>query len=598
MSTTTAPVVPWHADFPRELVGKKILLATESLGPVNGVSRTTQSLVDYLRSNGVNVATCAPTYKGQPIVASSTPSSTSSSIELTKSTRQPILNKDWIRSIEAKSSSLASRGIGGAWLWHHEKSEGSEKEPLLQASSATPSPPLFNRTRSEDHRRRNAASVSTTSNLNPEFRLQGFPLPYNPDLSIAYPFRLGRIYQQTFGDSAPDLIYLASPASVGFQFLIQLRSLPSGTCPPICLNFQTDLAAYASIILSPPLDAYGVWLLQKVQGYLFSAPAIRTIFYPSAYVAKYMSSAGAPAEKMLQLGRGVDTTLFNPDKFDRSYRRTIASDEEIIFVCISRLAPEKGFEFLASAATRLLTTAPDLKWKLLIVGGNTSPSVDASIRSLFSTSDLAPRVHFTGMLRGTFLARAYAVADVFLHCSITETFGLVVLESMASGVPVIARDEGGPSETVKHGDSGYLVDPLDMETFVARAQELAVNVNRRKSMALAARRQAEGLTWDAINCKVAHKLVEALRSAGRLSSPDNDDEKVGRERRDSGVSGLVGPNKPKPARRKAEMGMVQAAYGGWWGLVKVYCAVGIVWVFWCIAVFPLIAAGLVHGLVH
>ncbi|EGP85151.1 uncharacterized protein MYCGRDRAFT_101096 [Zymoseptoria tritici IPO323] len=476
MSTTTAPVVPWHADFPRELVGKKILLATESLGPVNGVSRTTQSLVDYLRSNGVNVATCAPTYKGQPIVASSTPSSTS------------------------------------------------------------------------------------------KFRLQGFPLPYNPDLSIAYPFRLGRIYQQTFGDSAPDLIYLASPASVGFQFLIQLRSLPSGTCPPICLNFQTDLAAYASIILSPPLDAYGVWLLQKVQGYLFSAPAIRTIFYPSAYVAKYMSSAGAPAEKMLQLGRGVDTTLFNPDKFDRTYRRTIAGNDEIIFVCISRLAPEKGFEFLASAATRLLTTAPDLKWKLLIVGGNTSPSVDASIRSLFSSPELAPRVHFTGMLRGASLARAYAVADVFLHCSITETFGLVVLESMASGVPVIARDEGGPSETVKHGDSGYLVDPLDMETFVARAQELAVNINRRKSMALAARRQAEGLTWNAINCKVAHKLVEALRSAGRLSSPDNDDEK--------------------------------AAYGGWWGLVKVYCAVGIVWVFWCIAVLPLIAAGLVHGMFH
>lgn len=97
-ATTTGADFPITAnkksDFPQELVGKRILLATESLGPINGVSRTTQSLVDYLRNNGVHVATCAPNYKGQHINAESKPE------------RQPIVNKDWVRSVEAKSAAL------------------------------------------------------------------------------------------------------------------------------------------------------------------------------------------------------------------------------------------------------------------------------------------------------------------------------------------------------------------------------------------------------------------------------------------------------------------------------------------------------------
>jgi glycosyltransferase involved in cell wall biosynthesis len=66
----------------------------------------------------------------------------------------------------------------------------------------------------------------------------------------------------------------------------------------------------------------------------------------------------------------------------------------------------------------------------------------------------------------------YTSADIFLHCSITETFGLVVLEAMASSVPVIARDEGGPSDTVDHGRTGYLVPPNDLEGFVRRVLQL------------------------------------------------------------------------------------------------------------------------------
>ncbi|EME43332.1 glycosyltransferase family 4 protein [Dothistroma septosporum NZE10] len=448
------------SEFPLELIGKNVLLATESLGPVNGVSRTTQSLVDYLRDHGVHVATY-----------------TKRKIEQSRLTR-----------------------------------------------------------------------------INPEYRLQGQALPYNPDLTVAFPFRLGKVYDRTF---KPDIIYLASPASVGFQFLVQLRQLDQP--PPTLLNFQTDLAAYASILFAPPLDRYGMWLLKIVQGFLFQAAAVHTIFYPSAYVRKYMEDCGAPSEKMIQLGRGVDTELFNPSRREESYRQRIAPDGEVIFCCISRIAPEKGFEFLAQAAEKLKMSG--LKFKLLIVGGNKNPAVEKEVREYFK--NVQDRTIFTGMLRGTALARAYAAADVFLHCSITETFGLVVLESMASGVPVIARAEGGPAETVKHGVSGYLTEPNDMDTFVEYAQQLATDHDLREEMILNAREQALDTTWDKINNQVAIQLATALREQPTVS-----------------------------AEQKAKDGY----YRTWKNMFGVYLAVGVVWFFWLIAVIPLMLCGWVHGL--
>jgi glycosyltransferase involved in cell wall biosynthesis len=533
------------SDFPQELIGKKVLLASESLGPINGVSRTTQSLIDYLRNNGVNVATCAPNYAGQPIVASET-----------KPERTPIVNKEWIRALEKKSTNLGSRALGGAWTWHHER-DGYDKVPQQSTSqtAVTPrNPRMINRSRSEDAKRKLESNRLTRTN--PEFRLQGLPLPYNPDLTVAYPFRLGVIYDNTF---KPDLIYLASPASVGFQFLVQLRQLTNPI--PTLLNFQTDLSHYSTILFPQPLDQYGVWLLQIVQGFLFQAPAVQTIFYPSAYVRKYMAATGAPEAKMQHLGRGVDTKQFQPSYRSESYRKQMAPNGEIIFACISRLAPEKGFEFLAKAAIRLAATG--LPFKLLIVGGNKNPIVEKEVHEYFAP--LGNRVVFTGMLRGDALARAYAAADVFLHCSITETFGLVVLESMASGVPVIARDEGGPSETVKHSDTGFLIPPHDMDKFVAYAHMLATDESMRSEMGVKARVQALDTTWDKINNRVAIQLAAALNAM-----PIKDDE----------------------AKQK------EGYYGAWADMAKVYLAVGIVWVFWFIAVVPLMLLGVLHGIVR
>jgi len=414
-------------EFPEILLGKRILLATESFGPVNGVSRTTLKLIEYLRGNGVNVAVCAPATSGGQ-------------------------HRDFTSNVD----------IDGQI----------------------------------------------------EVRLKGRPLPYNPELSVVYPVRLSSLYSRTFG-SEPDLIYLASPASLGFQILLQLRLQPESSRPPLLLNFQTDLSGYCEILFPFPLDAWAVWVFRKVQGYLFRHSSVRTIFYPSSFVHRYLRRAGVQDEKMANLRRGVDGQMFNPIRRSSKMRRQQAPNGEIILVTVARLGPEKGFQFLAEVASRLHQRG--FRFKLLIVGGNRNPQVEADIRNLFGRLHSEEKVVFTGFLKGEELARIYACGDIFLHCSITETFGLVVLESMASGVPVIARDEGGPSEIVANGKSGYLLAPGDLSGFVEKVIQLGEDPDLRSIMGLESRRMAEEATWESIGNKVAWKLAKELDTRDLVS---------------------------------------------------------------------------------
>jgi len=213
---------------------------------------------------------------------------------------------------------------------------------------------------------------------------------------------------------------------------------------------------------------------------------------------------------MMNLRRGVNCEMFNPSKRSDEMRKRIAPNGEVILVTVSRIAPEKGFEFLSEVAKQL--DERGFPFKLLVVGGNRNPQVVDEIRDMFGSLNDDGKVTFTGMLKGEELARAYACGDVFLHCSITETFGLVVLESMASGVSVVARDEGGPSEIVANEKSGYLVAPDNLDGFVERVMKLGGDTDLRTRMSTESRRMAEEATWEKINNQVAWKLAEALQT--------------------------------------------------------------------------------------
>ncbi|KAJ4385455.1 hypothetical protein N0V93_009883 [Gnomoniopsis smithogilvyi] len=422
--------------FPDALKGKRVLLCTESFGPVNGVSRTTLMLVNHLRANGCNVAVVAP----------------------------------------------------------HNSTKVNTFLPKLSSSSQTQSS--------------TTTAAPDDNGKNIEVRLHGYPVPFNPELSIAYLVRLSALYARTFG-TAPDLIYLASPASLGFQVLLQLRQRPARDQVPVLCNFQTDLAGYCKTLFPYPLGDIADYAFATVQSFLFRHESVKTIFYPSTYVRRYLERHRVPLSRTEILTRGVDAELFHPAKRNETLRARLAPNGQIILICVARLAAEKSFDFLAAAAREL--DARGLDFVLHIVGGNRQAEVEAEIKALFADLEAKGKVVFAGFKVGEALAEAYASADLFLHCSVSETFGLVVLESFASGVPVVARDLGGPSDTVRDGVSGFLTPPDDLGMFVDRVVELANDGARRARFAEDALQQAREATWDKINNKVAWRMADVIQ---------------------------------------------------------------------------------------
>ncbi|PSR80679.1 glycosyltransferase family 4 protein [Coniella lustricola] len=469
--------------FPEALKGKKVLLCTESFGPVNGVSRTTLMLVNHLRANGCHVAVVAP----------------------------------------------------------------------------------------HNSTRVNTFVPKTPNNMNIEVRLHGYPVPFNPELSIAYIVRLSSLYARTFG-GPPDLIYLASPASLGFQVMLQLRQRAEREQIPIICNFQTDLAGYCKTLFPYPLGNLADHTFASVQSFLFRHQSVKTIFYPSTYVRRYLERHQVPGDKMEILTRGVDAELFHPEKRSQSLRNQLAPDGQIVLVCVARLAAEKSFDFLARAASEL--DRRGLNFKLYIVGGNRQSEVEAEIKDLFSELARKNKVVFAGFKLGEALAEAYASADIFLHCSVSETFGLVVLESFASGVPVVARDQGGPSDTIRDGVSGFLTPPNDLSAFVDRVVLLANNDSMRKQFAAAALDQARQATWSKINNKVAWKMSNTIDERENDLQETHDQRAVDRCYASASAVPIFGWLMLNDAIRETVVrSRLTGALGvilGFWGLVGVY----------------------------
>ncbi|MEI7556831.1 glycosyltransferase family 1 protein [Candidatus Chlorohelix sp.] len=393
---------------------KKVMVVSESLGPINGVTRATGYLLDYLLDQGIETAVLAPNLCG------------------------PNQVDNWQGRL-------------------------------------------------------------------PVIRLNGYPLVFNPELAVVKPFRMSKVFNSTF---TPDVIYMASPASTGFQVWWQLRK--SGI--PLVANFQTDLAYYARLMLPKPIGKLASWGLDRLTSHTFRHPSIKTVLAPSHNSEKYLIDLGIPSEKIRLVGRGVDSNFFNNSKRNSQLRQKLAPNGELLLLCVSRLSLEKGFEFLAEAYEEILRRSLNAQslppLKLVITGGNANPNIERSIKGYFQSKHL--NVHFTGPLSGEPLAEIFASADLFLFPSLTETYGQVIQEAMASGLPVIARSEGGPVDLVIHGKTGFLSDPHSKTEFVEYALELIKDHNLRRNFGHTARTLIESRSWDTINYQIAQILEEAL----------------------------------------------------------------------------------------
>ncbi|MGV0721151.1 glycosyltransferase family 1 protein [Mycolicibacterium elephantis] len=266
----------------------------------------------------------------------------------------------------------------------------------------------------------------------------------------------------------PDVVHLASPALLGYGGLHAARRLGV----PTVAVYQTDIAGFA--------QSYGVAFAGRAAWawtrHLHSR-ADRTLA-PSTAAMEDLTAHRIP--RVHKWARGVDVTGFAPSARDDALRRRWSPDGRPIVGFVGRLAPEKHVERLAALAAR-----DDLQ--LVIVG-------DGVDRKKLQT--MLPSAVFTGALYGQKLAAAYASMDVFVHPGEHETFCQAVQEAMASGLPVVAPNAGGPRDLVAPHRTGLLLPVNGFETELPAAVDHLIA--ERPRYAVAARRSVLGRTWPAI----------------------------------------------------------------------------------------------------
>ena len=271
-------------------------------------------------------------------------------------------------------------------------------------------------------------------------------------------------------DAQPDVVHLASPFVVGGAGAFAARRLGV----PTVAVFQTDVAGFAEAYRME-LAGRAAWRYTR----RIHMWCDRTLA-PSSATMDELAARGVP--RLHKWARGVDTSQFSPDRRDSALRAQWGGEGRLVVGFVGRLAPEKHVERLAG-----LDADPGIQ--LVIVG-------DGPERTRLSK--LCPNAVFTGELRGEELARAYASLDIFAHPGEHETFCQAIQEAMASGLPVIGPDAGGPRDLVTSLSTGFLLDPRTYETQVIEAVDALRDPARRSAMGRAGMVAVRARTWPAV----------------------------------------------------------------------------------------------------
>ena len=272
----------------------------------------------------------------------------------------------------------------------------------------------------------------------------------------------------------PDVVHIATEGPLGWSALAAALKLKL----PVSTGFHTNFHSYS--------QHYGVGFLKKpIALYLrkFHNRAHATLV-PTDDLCRELAIQGF--ENLRVVSRGVDTRLFSPARRDPQLRRDWgATDGAAVALYVGRLAPEKNLKVVLNAFAGMRTRVPLAR--LVMVG-------DGPERAALAARH--PEIVFAGTRTGEDLAAHYASADIFLFSSLTETFGNVTLEAMASGLAVVAYDYAAAQQYLAHERSGLLAPFDDGEAFVGLATALAADPARAASLRLQARASAERIDWD------------------------------------------------------------------------------------------------------
>ena len=335
-----------------------------------------------------------------------------------------------------------------------------------------------------------------------EMLTRGVPIPRYPNLRMGLPAK--RALEQAWAFRRPDVVHIVTEGPLGWSALRAARKLKL----PVVSDFRTNFHAYSR--------HYGIgWLGKPILAYLRKFHN-RTLFtlVPTDALRAELAALGFRGLRVV--ARGVDTALFDPVRRSQALRAGWgAGPDDPVLLHVGRLAPEKNIDGLLDAYAAVREREP--RAKLVLVG-------DGPARDELRVR--CPDAIFAGTQRGESLAAHYASADLFLFPSLTETYGNVTLEALASGLAVVAYGYAAGAALIRHGENGLLAALGDAQDFRALAADLAAEPRRIRALGECARERALAYDWNRV-VRQLETVLEVAAGAAAASHGASGERRAG-----------------------------------------------------------------------
>lgn len=327
--------------------------------------------------------------------------------------------------------------------------------------------------------------------------VRALPIPGRSDYRLAY--GMGRKIKRDLHDFAPNMMHVSAPETLGHWGVSYARHYNLPVIASVHTRFDTYLRYYRLGFLESSVTALLRRFYQRCDAIVAPSQSMKDIL-----LEQHMN------DDIGIWASGVDHDVFTPSARSLEWRRTVGiADDDVVVGFFGRLVLEKGIAVFCDTIDEL--TRRNTKVRVLVVG-------DGPARNWFATR--LPDAIFTGFQSGAALPRALASMDILLNPSVTETFGIVTLEAMSCGVPVVGADAPGTSSLIDDGVDGRLIAEGDIKGFADAIANYATSLAERAAAGAAGSFSATKCSWDAANRALAVNYVRVIErhAAGRSGS--------------------------------------------------------------------------------
>ncbi len=312
-------------------------------------------------------------------------------------------------------------------------------------------------------------------------RIPAVTIPINKTYKMAIPWFSGNRMRKKLLDFQPDIVHIATPSLLG-EFALKYAHQHD---IPVLTIYHTHFISYVDYYLksSPRLAAFIRGIIAKGQHSFYNR--CDRVYVPSEEMRLALLSWNVAPQRLQLWQRGIDTQLFSPAKKNKSVVQKLVGNDRPVILFASRLVWEKNLETLCNIYQ--LSQDRNLPYNFLVAGDGVA--LDACQRRM-------PKAIFTGKVDHEHLSVLYASSDVFLFTSISESYGNVVIEAMASGLPCVIADGGGSRNFIQQGKNGFLCQPNQADDYLDKITKVLQDDGLHQQFVAEGLRYSKSFSWN------------------------------------------------------------------------------------------------------